>query len=295
MKHFTSTWLDSDAFNDVGPGDTVGEVPLDLRLGAGQLNASRARTQFNPGEYEPNAAAVLAIGWDFDTTTGDDDINKYVFSPSLNGGGYVSLTLAWDRTVEFEVDGGTTGEYDIGDDFLDDCCFANLDLYLMPAGATDLSQAITSSQAEDGNDTLEHIFFEIPSTGSYEIWVHQFASQLGVAQDYALAWWADAATTIPSTGDYDGSGIVDAGDYNVWKGNFGSAFAGADGNGNGIVDAADYTVWRDHLGQMAGSGSLASVPEPSALWLALAGLTLCVPRCRSKAGNGFSAVKAFDS
>jgi hypothetical protein len=271
-------WLDTDAYNDVGPVDTVGETPLDLRLGAGHLNANRARTQFNPGEWEPNAAAVPAIGWDFDITTGDDGINKYPISPMLNTGSYVSLTLAWNRRVEFETDVDGDGAYDIGDDFLDDCCFTNLDLYLMPAGATSLAQAITSSQADDGNDTLEHIFFQLQSTGNYEIWVHQFGSQFGDLKEYALAWWTAGAAGGVS-GDYNGDSIVDAQDYNVWRGDFGNTIAagtGADGNGNGVIDAADYVVWRNHTS--AGSGSVASVvPEPGTATLCWIGsvLALC--------------------
>jgi hypothetical protein len=263
-----SDWLDSNAFSDVGPGDTVGEVPLDLRLGAGHLNANRARTQFNPGEWEPDAADVPLIGWDFDTTTGDDDINKYAFAAALRDNSFVSLTLAWDRTVEFDVDGGTTGKYDIGDSFIDDCCFADLDLYLMPAGAANLNQAITSSSSLDINDTLEHIFFEIPAAGDYEIWVHQLSSQFGQAQDYALVWWAVADMPVFVPGDYNGDQIVNAQDYNVWRSGFGSNVTpgtGADGNGNGEVDAADYVVWRKNLA--AGSGSLAAVPEPNGLML----------------------------
>ena len=65
-------------------------------------------------------------------------------------------------------------------------------------------------------------------------------------------------------GDYNGDGIVDAQDYNVWRGGLGTDVTpgtGADGNGNEKIDAADYVVWRNSL--TAGSGtSLASVPEP---------------------------------
>jgi len=51
-------------------------------------------------------------------------------------------------------------------------------------------------------------------------------------------------------GDYDLSGVVDQGDYTVWKANFGQiGESPGDGNGDGIVDAADYTVWRDNLGR----------------------------------------------
>jgi subtilisin family serine protease len=153
-----STWLDTAAYTDVGPGDTKGETPLSLRLGAGQLNANRAKIQYSPGEYHANAAPIPAIGWDFGTTAGDDSINKYAFASQIKGDTFVSLTLAWDRTVAFGIDNGTTGKYDIGDTFVADCCFTNLDLYLMPAGATDLSQALTSSQAADPTTPLSMLF-----------------------------------------------------------------------------------------------------------------------------------------
>jgi hypothetical protein len=74
-------------------------------------------------------------------------------------------------------------------------------------------------------------------------------------------------------GDFDGSGVVDEGDYTLWKNTFGlTGDQAADGNGNGVVDAADYTVWRDHCGT-AGGGALtttATVPEPATALMALA-------------------------
>lgn len=63
-------------------------------------------------------------------------------------------------------------------------------------------------------------------------------------------------------GDYDGSGVVDMGDYVVWRVSLGTSgvpqYTGADGSGNGAVDAADLAVWRANFGKHAPSASSAS-------------------------------------
>ena len=274
MGQNCTTWLDSNAFSD----DTI---PLDLRRGAGHLNASRALKQFRNGEFESDAAAVPVIGWDYGQTSGDDDINKYAISQSLKAGSYIAITLAWDREVLFDNDADMDGEYDIGDTFVTDCCVTDLELYLMPAGETDFEANETSSIS--ANTSIEHIFYPIAEPGQYEIWVRQFSSPFGLPQNYALSWWSVPAMPAVAQGDYDGSGVVDVEDYRVWRANFGTMNAMADGNGNGVVDAADYVVWRKNFGQQFGSGGVlgTTVPEPEmvALLPALV-LTLFVARRR---------------
>jgi hypothetical protein len=95
-------------------------------------------------------------------------------------------------------------------------------------------------------------------------------------------------TTPEVPADYNQNGIVDAADYTVWRDTLGQMGTGlaADGNGNGMIDGGDYTVWTTHFGEHAGSGSSANanvaVPEPTTLWMLLAGiLTMCCNR-RSK-------------
>ncbi|QDU91390.1 hypothetical protein Pla175_48120 [Pirellulimonas nuda] len=92
------------------------------------------------------------------------------------------------------------------------------------------------------------------------------------------------APTPTTPGDYNGDGAVDARDLDAWRASYGNlspAGLGADGNGDGQVNAADYTVWRDAPASPAPVGP-ASVPEPSALWLA--GVGLCLSAIARKSG-----------
>jgi cyclophilin family peptidyl-prolyl cis-trans isomerase len=89
-----------------------------------------------------------------------------------------------------------------------------------------------------------------------------------------------------SAGDYDFNGVVDAGDYIVWRKSLNSTTnAAADGNGNGVVDAADLAIWRNTYGQTGGPGAGSGtglesfgVPEPSSVALLLGGLACVVCR-----------------
>ena len=264
-------WLQSEAYGDT-PFSDASFIPLDDQMGAGHLNVGRARTQFDPGKFNNTGTTTIpTVGWDYTQTDGAGDLRKYEFADTLQGGSFVSITLAWDRVVLFNDENGTPGEYDIGDTFdpwtdnippADDV-INDLDLYLVPAGATSTDDAIAASLSYDS--TMEHLFFQIPTTGSYEFWVDQFDSEFG-AQPFAAAWWARLATLVLPPGDYNGDQIVDAQDYTFWRGDFGdsvTAGTGADGNGNSIIDAADYVIWRNNLGSGAGTGSGDSaVPEP---------------------------------
>ncbi len=109
LKKNGDTWDDSDAAFDIF-------LPLDEEMGAGHLNAKRAFDQYSPGESDPDGASVPVVGWDFDTTTGLNDVNKYVLNQELLKDSYISITLAWDREVTF-ASGGGDGRFDSGDTF----------------------------------------------------------------------------------------------------------------------------------------------------------------------------------
>jgi hypothetical protein len=92
-----------------------------------------------------------------------------------------------------------------------------------------------------------------------------------------------------SPGDYNRDGTVDNVDYALWNQHFSTSDLRADGNGNGIVDAGDYVVWRKFNGASGASGFLLSpidwplstVPEPAAIALLLLSATW-LASCRSR-------------
>ena len=200
--------------------------------------------------------------------------------------------LAWDRHVTLSNDANSNGRYDRGDTFQpsmstdpqfdSDDLINKLALYLLPVGSSVIQDAVAASFA--GGGTLQHIFFQVPTTGEYEIWVRQTEDDLVGGEDYGLAWWYGTAPPLTVAGDYNGDQVVDAQDYAVWQSNFGdtvTAGTGADGNGDGVIDAADYVLWRKNV--TAGSGaSLAAVPEPSSILLLVAGLLLLPKRDKAR-------------
>ncbi|MGL4513732.1 MAG: S8 family serine peptidase [Lacipirellulaceae bacterium] len=276
------TWLDSEAADgdlaNLTGNDPQGFYPLDDQMGAGHLNARRALEQFDGGEHEANAGRVPVQGWDFGTTPGEDQYNRYVLDRELPAGSFVSLTLAWDREVVFDIDNGVPGQYDAGDTFEPwddsnpglppaDSQMNDLTLWLLPKGSATINSAVGRAGTPEG--TVEHMFLQVPTTGEYEIWVFQEDADVGLTQDYALAWWAVGSGPLLA-GDFDGDSAVTLADYQAWRDEYGDTTTpgfGADGNGDGVVNAADYTVWRDTYVPAS-----TAVPEPTAATLLAAAL-----------------------
>jgi hypothetical protein len=201
-----STWLQSDARDDANnPGGRA--IPLDLEMGTGQLNAKRALTQFSSGEIEDaflGAEIDAVIGWDESVMSQQGQIRKYPLASSLWGGSYIAVTLTWDRRVE---DANGNGVFESDEGFIVKP-LANLDLYLMPdmpAGSTDWTQNRWSSIST--SDNVEHIFYQLPATGKYEIWVRHTAAST-FPTTYAIAWWATCpppgAMLVPTTCEIGG-------------------------------------------------------------------------------------------
>ncbi|MCL1471575.1 S8 family serine peptidase [Argonema antarcticum] len=174
------TWLDSDAYKDE-------KIPLDLQMGTGQLNATRAVQQFGGSQWKPSEASP-PIGWDYNKVEANASVD-YVLDKPLQQGSFASITLAWDRMVELN-DTDNNNQYDIGETFRDRG-LNNLDLYLIPADTNDNGPKACASVSEV--DSVEHIFCPVPKTGRYKIRVQYRQKVNEASQPYALAWW-----TVPA-------------------------------------------------------------------------------------------------
>lgn len=264
-------------------------VPLDQEFGAGHLDVERALEQYRGGQSSPGM--VEDVGWDFRKSGGVGDQFEYSFANSVNADDYIAVTLAWDRVVTLSDPDDTYSEGDqfFNKNFKD--TVSNLNLYLLAADATDLSNPIAKSTALDSS--VEHIFFKGHGGGDFKIVVaHEgspFSESDGSSQaidvqtEFSVAWWSYEPTSV-LPGDYNRDGTVDQLDYDTWVASFGgSVFPGrdADGNLDGIINAADYTVWRD-----AFSAISLSVPEPSAMVLLLASIGILGTHKRGRTNQG---------
>jgi hypothetical protein len=177
-------WTEADVYRDP-------KLPLHSDLGTGHLNAYRAYQQLLPGAFGPEGN-IPAIGWNLaEVDSSENQVQDYIFEAPLQGGSYLSATLAWERVVDLVDDNGN-GLYDIGEGFQDQG-LNDLNLYLMPADSDDLSQSLWSSVSEV--DSVEHIFHQIPETGRYKLRViYQRQVHNQPTQPYGLAWWA---VTVP--------------------------------------------------------------------------------------------------
>ncbi|HAC66057.1 MAG TPA: peptidase S8 and S53 subtilisin kexin sedolisin [Cyanothece sp. UBA12306] len=177
-------WLESDAYNNP-------QIPLDMEMGTGHLNAFRAYQQFSAGQWKPDNV-VPALGWNYDTVT-YQKYHDYVIENPLPQGSYVAITLAWDRHVELN-DTNKNEQYDVGETFRDRG-LNNLDLHLL--SATDKTNNKNTCSSVSKVDSVEHIFCQIPTTGLYKIRVEYPQPINQQNQPYAIAWWTFSAKNKP--------------------------------------------------------------------------------------------------
>ena len=84
----------------------------------------------------------------------------------------------------------------------------------------------------------------------------------------------------PAFTPYNNDGVVDAGDYIVWRKFEGLSVALLNDPIGGTIDQDQYDQWRTHFGETAesGTGGSETVPEPTAVVFAGQLFVLWIPR-----------------
>jgi hypothetical protein len=162
----------------------------------------------------------------------------------------------------------------------------------LTAKETELGATIAVRLLEDGTPRLElgagsaSMSFPIVVGRGYEIVAtYDLFVPHGVDPPFQVEL---GATIVPMTfGDYNGSGVIDAPDYVVWRKSLGQPNANlvADGNGNGQIDPGDYDVWRANFGRSVTGPqpeppTNAAVPEPTTFTLVLLPVACRIRRYR---------------
>jgi hypothetical protein len=111
------------------------------------------------------------------------------------------------------------------------------------------------------------------------------SSTTGVVFDNVLLKLVDVVAPPANSADFNGNHVVDAADYVLWRNFSGTIGTGTsstgDANGDHNVDATDYGIWKATFGSSVGSGSAATVPEPSISALAVAAIAAMALRRRN--------------
>ena len=88
--------------------------------------------------------------------------------------------------------------YDVGESFRDRG-LNDLDVYLMPTNENNNLRNTCSSISRE--DSVEHIFCPIPSSGRYKIRVHYQKQVNEPTQAYGLAWWTGKGSGSSGAGE----------------------------------------------------------------------------------------------
>ena len=97
------------------------------------------------------------------------------------------------------------------------------------------------------------------------------AFQIGIVNIGGTDFTQIALPEAGIDGDFDMDQDVDGADFLVWQRQFG-----------GALDAEDFAAWKRNFGEVTSNSASASVPEPSAMTMALvAGVAAACARCNS--------------
>ena len=163
-------------------------------------------------------------------------------------------------------------------DFYHDAAYPTY-LYYNPLGTSESVQIDLGSGQFDLYDAVSNSFLFRNLTGQVAFTIaSDKAVQLVLAPAGGVATTEGSKLLVDGVvidynvpyADFDGNGIVDGLDLQIWEGAYGLTVAG-DADGDGDSDGQDFLVWQRQL--QAAAPIAAAVPEPKSLVAALLALT----------------------
>lgn len=144
---------------------------------------------------------------------------------------------------------------------------------------------MVSSGALTADRFVDMHFFDINDAQPGDQYLFSAMAAPG-GQTAAIAGFSfDILTPFVSTGaDFNGDTVVDGADFLIWQRNLGLAGAAqsqGDANNDTVVDASDLAAWKLQFGP----ATVAAVPEPAAIVLAVAGVAAALIRTRFASGG----------
>lgn len=218
---------------------------------------------------------------------GSDNPSNYEYSFDLKVIGATAAVPLRGEFVIYDPDYEATYNVDVNNDGLFD---AGADVFIKPLDFTANGATFTTNSFNLGEGpvtaqagVLAPVFQDNATVVIRWFWgAGEFGFSDGnvvVLDNLSL----DFITPTPLPGDYNSDGAVDAADYTVWRDNLGQSIT-LDNEGDGVtpgeVTEEDYTLWASQYGATAAPAALA-IPEPTTVWIALAGVSAAVARRRS--------------
>lgn len=175
---------------------------LDWQFGAGALDLNRAYDQYLSGTTDAplTGGTVHNNGWAFGHVVKNTP-NDYILDTPLHQGDKLTATLTWFVNVFFNSNAVPNASDDFSNADLHATYFdqLNLQVWLMVGGVP--TTLIAESTSPYNN--VDHLYFTIPTDGSYALRVSWVASTYDIggtspqADDYGIAW---SVVPVPEAG-----------------------------------------------------------------------------------------------
>ncbi len=247
-------------------GGTVQFAGPSTNQTGGEINAINAALSFPGGLTNNGKLNLINTTVDGNVTSGAGGSAALVGSNSFGD----NLTLNGASTLFIDIAGAAPGEFDVvtvgGTATLDGVLSVTLTGGFVPSLGAQF-EVLSASQIIDQGLTLGG-----PAAGLFTMTIGATGVILQAGPGL--------------TGDYNGDGRVDAGDYTVWRNHVGQTGGLANDPIGGVIGAAHYLQWKDHYGQSILSSAVNSapqqVPEPQAWAMLALAVAIQVARARGR-------------